>query len=254
MTNVDLSSHNLIRPYQVRWWFPEILPGTEPWEYIAGKNLRKQLKNYRQILDEKHVVWRFKPLPEQEWDAWLTFYQQRMQEFGYRVIASREKFKNYREKGNEIFTLDVYLQGKLAGRKLNIFKEDVARSCFKAAKHVPNVAKNCSFGALIDYLQIVACRQNRSIVRFGFGKSRNQFGLDNKLGYLEHKWRFGQIPTAAEESEQLTEVTLNDQGFVVFYAKDKSGNLNLYAFPPQEINEQYEKLKSLSSITELQMR
>ena len=203
------------------------------------------MKNFQDIVQANKITWDFRPLPQEEFEEWIEFYTVQMKALEFDILASVEKLNKFLEKGRQIFTFDIYLDGNLMGRKLITIKDGLATSCFKASNHISKIARKVSLGALLDYLMLEVLLKRKDILEISFGRSGNQFGVSFKIGYLSYKFRFGQLVKPAQV-ENVETVEINDEGYVFFYAFDESGEMKLYSFKPKMAAENYNMIKKIT--------
>lgn len=217
---VNLEPYHLTRPEKIRWRFPSLTPDESVTPHILSKGLRKFLSNVDELLAAKQITWTLEELSAEQFGSWLEYYQQKMLENQYDVIASQEWFAKKTALGQKVLGLLMYQQGKLVGSGIfAVNGTEKATFAFKATDRLDltNTA-NSSLGAVIDYLFLREMHQ-RGIQLLSAGQSRNAFGVVNTLGYLDYKLRFGYQPSFGSKTPLSSEVPLGEDGTVVFYAQ-----------------------------------
>ena len=241
----DLSVYKLKRLVHIRWRFPEITATRHPWELIQDKNLKNKLQNVEKIIEDNKISSIFRLLPSSEFTSWIDFYKGHMKALGYNILASVEKFNSFLELGLKLYTFDIFIADKLAGRQLiTLNDEGRANSCFRVSDHIPSLVRKVSLGVFFDYLLIQNLLQRKDVKMISFGKSINQFGA-NKIGYLRYKLQFGQIPYAAETGSVET-VEINPEGYVFFYGLNEKDEMKLYSIKPNISDENYDMIKKIA--------
>ena len=247
MKKIDLYKFDIVRPRQVRWWFPSIAVGHAPWEYIQSKKLKKLLKNHENIVQSESLTWDFHLLQEVEYDDWIRYYETQFRKMKYDLLAKKSTFEKYSREEWEVYSLDLFQKGNLIGRKLVTIKEKEGISRFKVSAHDFRLGK-CSIGAFIDYLMLLELNRDFQIQDISFGKSRNQFGVTNSLGYLEYKFHFGQFAKPVDDIEVFDYVELNQEGFVFFFGYNDQNTMSLYSIKPHYENERYSHIIKISPV------
>lgn len=222
ITEYSLLPHNLVRPQKIRWSFPI---GDDVFSRLKSKSMVQFLKNTDSILAAAQLTYTYtKDISKADFLEWLPYYQSKMTEQGYRLLATPEWFDRKKAEGKEVESLFFYQHGQLVGS--GIFTKDSAHDmavfAFKANNKLElNSGGNDSLGALLDYL-FLKLMVDQKVSHISAGRSRNAFGVFNTLGYLDYKLRFGYVPTSDPLSPNETLVPLDSEQGVVFWGVDQT--------------------------------
>jgi hypothetical protein len=241
---IDLNQLHISRPEKIRWRFANVTEESTILSAIKSKNLRKFLAGAEEALAKNAIRYEYKQLTKDEFLAWLPFYQAKMEELEYDVIASEEWYLKKMEQGLTVEGMFFYDLGHtLIGSGIFTRKEtEKGTFAFKATERIDLSSKpNSSLGAVIDFF-FIREMVRKDVAIISGGVSRNAFGVINSLGYLDYKLRFGYEPSFAESVEVLTEVPSNSDGIVLFYGLSNE-KMALYALRPKGITATFEQAR-----------
>lgn len=249
MAELDLHQFGIKRPNKVVWHLPQPFSGTtDPLSFIRSKSLRHFLKNADSILVEKNITWECIPLSAEKYQEWFQYYQKRMTEKNFSIIATSDWFEKKLIEQKEVFGVFFYQDNRLVGSGIFLREKNKANIAFRASDEVAFNEKNASMGAIIYYFFIREALSTGAEI-IGAGKSRNAFGVFNTWGYLEHKTRFSFIASPAPEEPLLETVPLNPQdGTVLFYGL-RNDQLFLFAAKPKNSPIQFEPKRFSNGVT-----
>ncbi len=245
MNEIDLKIFGIQRPEKIVWKFPYV--SGDPIEIIKSKTTRAFLRTSQSKLQEFHITHQIKEVTETDFIHWHEYYQKKMQEQGYEVIATLDWYHQRIDEKRKIFELVLTQNDLVVGTEIfTITAENRGIAAFKASERMEDFSKKRqSIGAVIDYL-VIRFLINYGVSEISFGKSRNAFGVINTLGNLDYKLRFGFIPTPDQKSPLLESVALSPDGTVLFYGL-KNGQLSMFAFQPKGTVATYEPARFATS-------
>ncbi len=229
----SLTPFDITRTEKVAWRFPSVTTEEEILEKIISKSQRSFLRVSEGLLTSYGITWELKSLTLAEFEAWLPYYQSKMSELDYDILANSEWYQSRAAQGKTIEGLFMHQGEKMVGSGIFVIEgTNKATFAFKASERLDlSNRANASLGSIIDFFFIREMVKRR-IAIISAGKSRNAFGVINSLGYLDYKMKFGYRPTFPDGTEFVKSVPLNEKGAVVFYGK-KADQIALYAFKPQ---------------------
>jgi len=117
------------------------------------------------------------------------------------------------------------------------FKDDLVSLAFKATDRITiSHVSYGSLGSIIDFLRLkLICKEGNS--KTVVTRSRNAFGVFNTTDYLDLRLRFGYTIRPNPDASILSDVPVNEEGFVLFYGL-KNGELSLCALQPKDSNKE----------------
>ncbi len=230
---IDLTPYQLKRPEKVDWQFE--MTGPTILESVKSKGLRSFLRRSPELLAAQNIEVDFEPLTESSFTDWLPYYQAKMTDQGYNVIASPEWYSERVAKGWQLFGLWFKKDGVMVGSAIMSLHDGIGNIHFKASDRIDLSSQSTSsLGAVIDFLFAENIQKAGATQIFG-GRSRNAFGVHNTLGYLDFKLRFGYVPIKPSDLPLQDEVPLNEEGVVVFCAEDtQTSKWGMYALAPAD--------------------
>lgn len=222
---ISLLQFGIVRPEKIRWLYPA---NKDVLSSIKSKSTRSFLRKSEQELTEFNIVTSHNTLSEAEYVAWLPYYEAKMTEAGYDIFATKEWYALKISEGKNVEAIFFHTNGQLCGSIIFTTKDSShADACFKASDQIDGLSKKRqSLGAIIDYFFLVNVTE-RAFQHVSMGRSRNAFGVVNKVGYLDYKLRFGCIPTVEPGFPLLDEVPVNEVGYSLFFGL-KNEALSLY--------------------------
>jgi hypothetical protein len=237
MGNIDLTPFGIERPEKISWAIEAT--SKDALELIQSKSVRSFLRQSHTLLEEAGIMLDFKELSLESFLQWLPFYEAKMSEHEYDILANSEWFHKRQAEGKKIYGLFFYKADQLVGSGIITVGNDKGTLSFKASERIDLSSKtNSSFGSIIDYLFMQKIL-DMGLTHISGGTSRNAFGVINTIGYLDYKLRLGYAPSPAKTAVLLSEVPLNDEGLVLFYGL-KGSQLSLYALTNAEHSGQFE--------------
>lgn len=238
MTELNLTDYGIVRPEKIIWRFPEHV--SDVLAAMKSKTLRKFLQNTDQELSSNGITYEYKKLSDEEFLAWLPYYEKKMSENGYDLIASPAWLAKKKEQGVTLDGMFFYQHGEMVGSGIFTRNENhKATFAFKASERIDlGQEAHASLGAIIDYLFLKEMSEQHVEV-ISAGRSRNAFGVINNLGYVDYKLKFGYTPTFTDEETILTTLPLNEKGICICYGK-KEGKRALFAFKPKGTEMKFE--------------
>lgn len=220
MQTLDLTPYKLNRPEKITWRIPGVQnPTVDALELIKSSSQRKFLRTSDAVLAENGITWEIVKLDRKRFVEWLPYYETRMSELEYRVLADEAWYDARIEKGKEVHGMFFYKNGGLVCSGIFVIDgQEKATFAFKASERISLTNKdNSSIGSVIDYFFIREMIK-RGIKIISAGRSRNAFGVHNTWGYLEYKLRFGYEPLIGEEVVREITAPLDEDGSVAFFA------------------------------------
>lgn len=210
------------RPEKLTW----VLEGATlaDWHHIPSKSLRKFLARSEALCQEQGITWKIVPLTAELYADWLIFYKKRMLEKGFQLFADEDTFAQKQAEGKELTGIFFWKDEVMIAGGVMISTADRISFAYKASEDI-NLSDepNANLGAVIDaQYQRYALTLNKRITA---GSSRNQFGLQNSLGYLNFKLRFGYKPQSAPDTTMASQVEVNDEGWVVCFVFNQEKTL-----------------------------
>jgi hypothetical protein len=244
MPNLDLRPFHIQHPEKLQWIFPhtQVPENTSVEEHVISKitssSLRSLFRKTDELLAEQHIAKDFHELTEAEYLQWLTYYQQKMTELGYEVVAQPQWFSQKYTGGKVVeglFFTQIHSEKKntVGSGVIVIEPQQKATLAFKASERLNLSSRsNSSLGSFIDYCFLVEMVR-RQIPIISGGSSPNHFVVGENLGYIDYKLRF-YIPQQAAESQLSTTLEIPKPGDTVFcFGQDSDQDLNLYIFHPE---------------------
>lgn len=211
---IDLTPYQVQRPEKVDWQFELTTPTVL--ESIKSKGLRSFLRKAPEILLEKGLSTVFEPISEANFAEWLPFYQAKMTEQGYTIMASPEWLSQRQAQGWQLYGLWIRQGDQLVGSGVMSVHDGVGTLHFKASDRIDlSSQSNSSLGVVIDYLFAQHVHE-LGVTTISGGRSRNAFGVFNTLGYLDFKLKFGYVPGLPSDLPLISTVPVNDEGVVAF--------------------------------------
>lgn len=202
------------RPEKLTW----VLHGATlaDWHHIPSKSLRKFLEKSEAICREQGITWEIVPLTAELYATWLVFYRKNMLQKGFQLFADENTFAQKRAEGKELHGIFFWKDGVMIAGGVFISTPERISFAYKASEDISlSPEPNANLGAVIDGMyQRFALTLNKRITA---GSSRNQFGLQNSLGYLNFKLRFGYKPEPMPATTVASTVEVNEEGWVVCF-------------------------------------
>jgi hypothetical protein len=239
--NFDLTPYHIQRPEKIRWRFPIV---EDLFAVVKSKTTRSFLRNVDRYFEELAITWEYKTLDKVAYLEWLKYYQQKIEENNYEVIANEEWYDKKKADGKEVTGFFFYRNGQLIGSSLFVISETGKKAvgAFKANDRIEELSKDRnSLGAAIDLI-VIRYLLGKGVETLSFGQTRNAFGVINAVGNLDYKLRFGMVPSASESTLLLDQVPLTELGSVVFFGI-KDGILGLYGVKPKDSQIQFEQAR-----------
>jgi hypothetical protein len=243
--NLDLQSYNIVRPEKVTWIFP---PTHDVLASIKSKSLRSFLKRGEALMQEQGIRWEYRPLSEQDFFDWLPYYEEKMKENGFDILANKNTYQEKIAAGSTVEGLFFYRNQKMIGSIILTRKgnEYVALN-FKASDKLDIFpGGRSSIGALIDYIFLKVMSEQEIKLITG-GSSRNAFGVINKIGYLDSRLRTGFEVIQKEDVAFLDFVPLAADRSVLFFGMRDGGPLTLFGVKPKDSAIQFEQARFASA-------
>lgn len=249
---LDLQQYNLTRPHKVEWYVSPM--PADPLDIIKSKSTKKFLKNNNDdFLRDAHLTVDTHQVNEEEFVGWLSFYEEKMKENDFQVLATPQWYKDRMSEGCTIYGIFVNSPEKLVGAgMITATPEGKFSLSFKASDRLElSQYQNSSLGTVIEYISLKFCYEKKATA-ITSGKSRNAFGFTNKLGYLNFKTRFGYSPVVVQGEPQYHTVECLDDQPVCFYAyKTPDQKLDLYVYNHKQPLS--ESLKGVLAYTDYQV-
>ena len=231
----DLSPYAIKRPEKVAWRLPVDPAIQNPLDYIKSSGQRKFLESINTVLEANNITYQTKVLDAASFQDWLPYYEARMSENDFSIIASTEWYEQRTAEGKTVEGMFFYQEGALVCSGIFLTEgSEKATFAFKASNRIDLTSKsNSSIGAVVDFFFI------REMLSRGFpilsaGRSRNAFGFFNTEGYLEYKLRFGYQPTLSDTTVFDTSVPLAENGCICFFGI-KNDQLTLFSVRPENV-------------------
>ena len=229
---ISLKQFNIERPERILYYL-SISNETGLFNNIKGKKLKSFLRKSDEILKKNNIEWKYEELTEKKFLEWLPYYKEKMEEHNHNILADEEWYQEQTKKGFNIKALFFYQNKKMIGSGIMAFKDDSVSLAFKATDRI--IISHVSYGSLgsiIDFLRLkLICKEGnfKTVVT----RSRNAFGIFNTTDYLDLRLRFGYIIRPNPDAQILSDVPVNDEGFVLFYGL-QNGELSLYFLQPKD--------------------
>lgn len=217
MTEILLSTFNVTRSEKIRWrlsW----KPGEDLLSVIPSKSVRAFFAHTDEVLDRNGLTVEYGPLSASNYLVWLEFYKQKIEAHHYHQIATEEWWQQKLDEGKIVEQLSIFKEGRMVSSGIIVRVDtQLATLAFSASERINLSGRsNSSLGALLNFLYFLEM-EKRGVQTISGGRSRNAFGVENTLGYLEYKLRNGYVPSHDEASGVLDQVAVNDDGYVLFY-------------------------------------
>lgn len=228
---ISLKQFNIQRPERVTYEFP-ISDPADLINYIKSKSLRSFLLKTDEVLAKNNIECKYEDLTEQKFTEWLPYYEEKMKEHGYDILASLEKYQDQIKKGYTMKGIFLYRNKKLVGSCIVGLRDGIANGAYKASDRmtISSNRTSSSLGSIVEFLFLKLAAENGCTM--ANSRSRNAFGFFNTLGYLDYKLRFGYKPIPSPGMPLLDEVPVNEKGFVLFYGLE-NGVFTLFALQPK---------------------
>ena len=233
---ISLKQFNIERPEKILYYLP-ISNEIDLFNNIKGKRLKSFLRKSDEILKKNNIEWKYEELTKKKFLEWLPYYKEKMEEHDHNILADEEWYQEQTQKGFNIKALFFYQNEKMVGSGIMAFKDDLVSLAFKATDRITiSHVSYGSLGSVIDFLRLkLICKEGnfKTVVT----RSRNAFGVFNTTDYLDLRLRFGYIIRPNLDAPVLSDVPVNDEGFVFFYGL-QNGELSLYALLSKDVNEE----------------
>jgi hypothetical protein len=229
----DLTPYNITRPEKIIWRFQ--LQNQDVLQSIVSKSLRSFLSHTDTVLAEQQIKYEYRPVDRNEFQVWLEFYEKQMVANDYDTLANLDWFDKKIAANKQVEGLFFYRDGQLIGSAIiSRDGQTKATMAFKASQRVDiSNHKNASFGALIDYLFLVEMVKQKVGIISG-GRSRNAFGVINKVGYIEYKLRLGYQPIFDPTVVQHSDIPLSEDGSAIFFSPNAEQQMTAYIVGPTD--------------------
>jgi hypothetical protein len=224
----DLRPHQILRPEKVIWQFPA---GVEPLAQIKSKSLRKFLTKAEECLETNDISWKFTLMSAEDFAAWLPYYQAKMAENDFQVIANEAWYQEKQAANIEVWSLCFYQDTTLVASGIISCnpKTKTTQLHFKASDKLElSGSSNSSLGAIVDYFFLRWAYQENYLT-ITSGRSRNAFGVFNNIGHLDFKLKFGYTPHIDPTISLVSSVPFEGEKPVLFFGQKKH-QLNLYSY------------------------
>jgi len=231
---ISLKQFNIERPEKILYYL-QISNETDFFNKIKGKRLKSFLRKSEEILKKNNIEWKYEELTEKRFIEWLPYYKETMEKLDHDVWADEKWYQEETQKGFKIRALFFYKNEKMVGSGIMALKDDLVSLAFKATDRI--TVSHVSFGSLgsiIDFLRLkLICKEGK--YKTIITRSRNAFGVINSPDYLDLRLRFGYTIRPNLDAPVLSDVPVNDEGYVLFYGL-QNGELSLYVLQPKETN------------------
>lgn len=244
---ISLKQFNIERPEKILYYL-SISNENDLLSNIKGKRLKSLLRKSEDILKKNNIEWVYEELTEKKFLEWLPYYKEKMGEHDHGILATEEWYHEETNKGYKIKALFFYQNGNMVGSGIMAFKDSLVSLAFKATDRITiSHVSYGSLGSVIDFLRLkLICKEGnyKTVVT----RSRNAFGVFNTTDYLDLRLRFGYSVRLNPDASILSDVPVNDKGFILFYGL-QNGELSLYALQPKDTSEEeFFDEKSFSSL------
>lgn len=228
--SLSLEAFGIQRPEKVSWRFSSST--TDVISAVKSKSLQKVLRRSEEIMQTMQLRVTDEELSLEEFELWLPYYQAKMAENQYELMASTEWYNNRIDQGKSIRMIRITQQENLVGTLVYVETHDKGTIAFRANDKLdlPGGGRS-SVGSFLDYHFVQHMLDKKKTI-ISAGRSRNAFGVINTLGNLDYKLRFGYLPVADLTTSSVNEVPLNDEGTVVFFGF-QGQQLQMYGVRPK---------------------
>jgi hypothetical protein len=233
---ISLKQFNIERPEKILYYL-SISNEADFLNNIRGKRLKSFLRKSEEILKKNNIEWKYEELTEKKFLEWLPYYKEKMEEHDHNILADEEWYREQIQKGFNVKALFFYQNKKMVGSGIMAFKDDLVSLAFKATDRITiSHVSYGSLGSIIDFLRLkLICKEGNS--KTVVTRSRNAFGVFNTTDYLDLRLRFGYTIRPNPDASILSDVPVNEEGFVLFYGL-KNGELSLCALQPKDSNKE----------------
>lgn len=229
---LDIAQFGLTRPARVRWIFP--YSGGQLLSYIKSKGLKKTLQRKDEILAETNMGVHTSVMSKEEYLLWLQQYERLSTQRNFDIIANPDWYTQKIDEGKTVWHTVVTKEDSWVGE--GVFTQlgtEKMISAFKCSERISfEKHRNASVGCFIDYAFLTKAVQE-GMTLISAGRSRNQFGVTNTLGYLDYKLRFGYEPTTPEMPEWTTSLQVRQDGVCIALCQNSQGENGLHCFIPK---------------------
>lgn len=220
----------LSRPIRIGWVTNSNLHKVD--EIIVSKSTKKFLKQVSDLylLDEHNLRYFEQSLDFKLYLEWLSLYESLFHKKGYKIIANDGWYKSHASldlyiigyRKNEVLTAGSIISiNNQTGKITHHFK------CSTSTKLLN--LKNSSLGSLLEMKFLsFALRNNAKIISSGL--SRNLFGVENSVGYLEFKLKFGYRPIIYPKYGFSSDFDQNNDSYYFFATTNESKDIALKLF------------------------
>lgn len=232
---LSLIVFSLRRPNHIRWLFPTFKSDTDILQNIHSDKLRKHLVHTDDLIDKYQIKITKEVLTKKTYLQWLTHYNEVIKSKSFTTFATDNWFNEKMKQGKSVELMSFFQNDILIGTKVYTLKENNVIASFKTTvSESISFTKKISFGAVMDYHFLrELCKRN--ITNVNFGKSRNQFGVDNSLGLLEYKLKFGMIPKYNIDDGLSDIVSVNEAHLTMSFCLSSDNELSLYIFGTEKL-------------------
>lgn len=203
-------------PTKLRWKLSSESIASFP-NSIPSKGLRKFEKRLDQELADRGITCTDSALSAEEFRAWLEPYTAYMRSRDYEVLATEEWFQSRLKMGKTIKSLSLFQAEAMIGSEIYHYQDKAVTSAFRFTDPtVSFTVKQGSLGAALDLIYL------REMIKHGFtsiakGRSRNAFGVVNRVGNLLYKLRFGLTIEPDSTSEYTSTIPESETKSTLFF-------------------------------------
>ena len=237
---IPLTQFNIQRPEKILYHL-SISTFKNFFDSLKGERLKSFLLRIDEILEKNNIVYEYVDLTEEKYLEWLPYYEAKMNEHGHELIATKEWYKEETRKGFSIKALFFYRDKKMVGSGIMAFKENKVFLAFRATDRITISHKSFgNLGCVTDFIRLrLICKEGN--IKTVINRSRNIFGGDTTLGYLEFRLRFGYKPRPNLGADFSDTVPTNDKGFILFYGIHNTEFVLFLLQPKGQKNEEHFK-------------
>lgn len=228
---INLSQWQLTRPEHLRWYFPKITNSSQILEQIRSEKFRKYLKGATELIREFRITVKSSVLTRESYLSWLEHYNRVVDQKSFNAYATADWYDLKISEGKAVESMTFYQNTELVGSKVYTLINNTVIAAFKTTvTDSLEFTKKIPFGALMDYI-FLEKMIDRKIEKLNFGRSRNQFGIDNRLGLLEYKLKFGMYPLPDVKKDIVSSlIEVDPEKTVMSFCFNAKQELALYAF------------------------
>src|SRR3989344_1822333 len=146
----SLTKYGILTPEKVRWIFPN---NHHILDQIRSKSLRQFLAKSEELMLANHIHWEIKPMDLTQFKEWLNFYERKMKEQNFEILADENWFQRKMANQDIVNGYFFYQNQILVGTAIVLITEERTSLAYKASEKIDLSSRsNTNLGSLIEYI------------------------------------------------------------------------------------------------------